>query len=215
MKRHLLKIAFPGFEQYLYEALNEYGVLRSFQKDEMIVKMGQKLIHSYLIMQGSVKVCRESENGSEFLVAFLKTGESFAMTICEDNPPETKKSLVTLYAVKTTYVLCLPLYYKDMLAKKFDSWYNYMLSTSIMYYGFYLKVIDNIAFKNLDRRIEFFLEGLSITTNSKYIHATHKEIANSLNCSREAVSRQLKAMQESGKIVLGHNRIELVNMPIL
>ena len=73
-------------------------------------------------------------------------------------------------------------------------------------------MIDNIAFKNLDLRIEFFLEGLSIITNSKYIDTSQKEIANSLHCSREAVSRQLKTMQESGKIVLGHNRIELINI---
>ena len=100
MKQHLLNIAFPGFEQKLIEALKENGVLRSYKKGDVIIRMGQPLIHSFLVLQGSVKVCRESESGSEFLIAFLKGGESFAMTICDDSPQENKKSLVNSICCK-------------------------------------------------------------------------------------------------------------------
>jgi CRP/FNR family transcriptional regulator, anaerobic regulatory protein len=211
MKYHLLNIVFPSFEKELIKDLGKKGVLRSFKKDEVIVKMGQTLSQSLIILQGSVKIFREGENGSEYLVGFLQAGQSFAMAFYDDSPENQRQSLVTIYAVKTSYVLSIPLFEKDLLAKKYDSWYKYVLDTTQMYYRFYLKMIDNIAFKNLELRIEFFLEGLSIVTNNRVLETSHREIAKSLNCSREAVSRQLKSMQDSGRIVLGHNRIELVN----
>ncbi|MDE3213928.1 MAG: Crp/Fnr family transcriptional regulator, partial [Bacteroidota bacterium] len=174
-------------------------------------KMGQPLTSSVIILQGSAKIFRESENGSEYLIGFLLPGQSFGLNLYEDNLPDQKKSLVTLYAVKTTYILSIPFSQKDSLSRTYESWYRYILDNSLMHYRLYLKMIDNIAFKNLELRIEFFLEGLSIVTNNRVLETSHREIAKSLNCSREAVSRQLKTMQESGRIMLGHNRIELLN----
>jgi CRP/FNR family transcriptional regulator len=211
MKHQLIYNAFPLLESELKEDLEKYGVIRLYKKGEMIVKMGQPLIHCFSVLQGSVRACRESEKGSECLVAFLKEGESFAMSVCEDSSPETKKSFVTLFAIKPTYILNLSFNNKDLLAKKYDGWYKYILSTTVMYYGFYLKVIENIAFKKLGIRIEFFLERLSEITRKRILDTSHREIAKSLHCSREAVSRQLKNLEDSGRIKLGRNQIELVN----
>lgn len=133
------------------------------------------------------------------------------MNVFDDSAEDNKKSLITFFAIKNTYILNLPFHTKDLLAKKYDNWYKHILSTSAMYYGFYLKMIDNIAFKKLDIRIEFFLEGLSEITKKRILDTSHKEIAKSLHCSREAVSRQLKSMEEAGKILPGHNQIELKN----
>ena len=211
MKHQLICNAFPFFEPDLKQDLEKYGLIRLYKKGETIVKMGQPLLHCFSVLQGSVKACRESEKGSECLVAFLKEGDSFATSVCEDNTPEKKKSFVTLIAIKQTYILNLSFNDKDLLAKKYDGWYKYILATSMMYYGFYLNVIENIAFKKLGIRIEFFLERLSEITRKRILDTSHREIAKSLHCSREAVSRQLKNLEESGRIKLGHNQIELVN----
>ncbi len=212
MKRFIIDNAFPRFEKGLRDELAEKGVLRIYNRGEMIVRMGQKLTGSFVVLQGSVKAYRENDKGAQFLVAFLKEGQSFAMSVSEDMPEGNKKCLLTFFAIKTTYILHLSFTDKDSLAKKFDSWYKYVLSTTAMYHQFYLNMIDNIAFKKLDIRIEFFLEGLSIITNKKILNTSHREIANSLHCSREAVSRQLKTMQELGKIVVRRNEIEIINL---
>lgn len=211
MKHHLINHAFPHFDAELRGELEKRGTLRAYKKGELIVKMGQRLSHCFSVLQGSIKAYREND-GAEFLVAFLKEGQSFGVAICEDGTEESKRSLVTFFALKTTYILKLDFADKDLLAKKFDAWYKHILSTSVMYYGFYLNMIDNIAFKKLDIRIEFFLEGLSLITGKKILDTSHREIAKSLHCSREAVSRQLKSLQESGKILLGHNQIQIVNL---
>jgi CRP/FNR family transcriptional regulator, anaerobic regulatory protein len=212
MKKLLLNKTFPQFEDELKQELEKRGMLRLYKKGDTILRMNHRLAGSYIILQGSIKAYRENAEGAEFLVAFLKAGQSFGVSASEDSDLTIKMSLLTFEAIDETYLLTLPFDDKDALAKKYDVFYKYILATATMYYSFYLNLIDNIAFKKLDIRIEFFLENLSHITNKKILIINHQEIATSLNCSREAVSRALKLFEEAGKIRMGHNEIEIINL---
>jgi len=72
-----------------------------------------------------------------------------------------------------------------------------------------VKVIDSIAFNQMDKRLWEYLQKKSVVTQSKIIQTTHQEIANDLNASREAISRLLKQLEKMGKIQLGRNQIRL------
>jgi CRP/FNR family transcriptional regulator, anaerobic regulatory protein len=212
MKKLLLHKVFPQFDDELRDELESKGALRIYRKGDTILRMNQRLTGSYFILQGSIKAYRENAEGAEFLVAFLKAGQSFGVSASQDSDPTIKMSLLTFEAIEETYILTLPFDDKDILAKKYDVFYKYILATATMYYSFYLNLIDNIAFKKLDIRIEFYLQHLSHITNKKILTITHQQIATSLNCSREAVSRALKIIEEAGKIGLGHNEIEIINL---
>jgi CRP/FNR family transcriptional regulator, anaerobic regulatory protein len=212
MKKLLLDKVFPHFDNGLRDELESKGLLRIYKKDDVILQMTHRLAGSYIILQGSIKAYRENAEGAEFLVAFLKAGQSFGVSASEDSDISIKMSLLTFEAIEETYILTLPFDDKDILAKKYDEFYKYILATATMYYSFYLNLIDNIAFKKLDIRIEFYLQNLSHITNKKFLSITHQEIATSLHCSREAVSRALKIIEEAGKISLGHNEIEIIGL---
>lgn len=212
MKKLLLHKVFPQFNDELRDELESKGILRIYKRGDIILRMNQRLTGSYFILQGSIKAYRENAEGAEFLVAFLKAGQSFAVSASEDSEPIIKMSLLTFEAIEETYILTIPFDDKDMLAKKYDVFYKYILATATMYYSFYLNLIDNIAFKKLDIRIEFYLQNLSHISNKKILSITHQQIATSLHCSREAVSRALKIIEEAGKIGLGHNEIEIINL---
>jgi CRP/FNR family transcriptional regulator, anaerobic regulatory protein len=62
-----------------------------------------------------------------------------------------------------------------------------------------LKVIDQIAFKNMDERLEWYLKR-QVAVLGKDLHLTHQQIANDINSSREVVSRLLKKLEKNGKI---------------
>lgn len=47
-------------------------------------------------------------------------------------------------------------------------------------------------------------------TGSDQITATHQEIADDLNASREAVSRLLKKLENTGEVSLGRNAIRVL-----
>ena len=73
-------------------------------------------------------------------------------------------------------------------------------------------MIDNIAFRGLDDRMEKYLQSLSQSTGSHTLNFTHQQIADDLNVSREAVSRLLKKMENLGIVKLSRNQITYIGM---
>jgi CRP/FNR family transcriptional regulator len=73
-----------------------------------------------------------------------------------------------------------------------------------------LESIDNIAFHNMDERLEKWFSDKIKILNSKHIYTTHKEIAQDLHSSRVVISRLLKKMEKAGKINLHRNFIEVL-----
>jgi CRP/FNR family transcriptional regulator, anaerobic regulatory protein len=209
MKRMLIDAAFPNFDEKLRQDLERVGILREYRSGECILKMGQLLPNTCVLLQGCAKMFRENKEGAEFIVAFLKRGQGLAVSISDDSTPANKKSLISFTAIETTHILHIPFADKDLLAKKHDGWYKYILQTAVMYYAYYLELIDSVAFEKLDYRIEFFLLRLSTLQDKKKLLISHQEIATGLNASREAVSRILKKMEREGKIKLLHNEILL------
>jgi len=69
-----------------------------------------------------------------------------------------------------------------------------------------LIVVDQIAFKNMDERLEWYLKRQAETLG-KYLTLTHQQIANDINSSREVVSRLLKKMEKTGRITMERNNI--------
>jgi CRP/FNR family transcriptional regulator, anaerobic regulatory protein len=214
MKKLLLTYAFHFLEKEVREELENAGTLRMYKKGELLVIKGKPISNTFLILKGLVKAYREDAGSAEFVLYYLQEGQCFAVSVSADSKAEHKISIASFVAEELTYVLQLAYEDKDRMAKKFDSWYKYILSTAVAHYNAYTSLIDNIAFEKLDNRIEFFLLRLSNAKNKTTLKISHQEIANGLNASRESVSRLLKKMEEEGKISLGHNVIEIKNLSV-
>jgi CRP/FNR family transcriptional regulator len=87
------------------------------------------------------------------------------------------------------------------------SWYYFVLETYRNRFEELLSVIDNIAFKNMDERLEWYLRREAEKSGNS-LNIKHQQIANDLNTSREVVSRLLKKMEKEGLLVLNRNLIE-------
>jgi CRP/FNR family transcriptional regulator len=111
-----------------------------------------------------------------------------------------------------TEVLMIPISYMDELMTKYKGWYYFVLETYRSRFEELLVVIDHIAFKNMDERLEWYLKQQAAKAGNN-IHLTHQQIANDLNSSREVISRLLKKMEKHKMVVLHRNSIELT--PIL
>src|SRR5690606_39809728 len=57
-------------------------------------------------------------------------------------------------------------------------------------------LIDHVAFRNMDERLEFYLKRHARVTGKKTIELSHQQIAEDLNTSREVISRLLKKMEQ-------------------
>ena len=207
----LITRAFPAFKEGLKTELDKAGELSLCNKGEILVQKGEEITHATLLLSGCLKISRENEKKQEFIITFLQAGQSFAVSVSDDSSIRNKKAFATIRATEPSYILKISYADKDALAKKYDQWYKYILQTAVMYYQFYIELIDNISYWNLDQRLKYFLVQLAEIRNSKTLKITHQEIANSLNSSRESVSRLLKKLEKENKISMNTKNIQILS----
>ena len=204
------KKLFPQFEPELIEILDKNAIERSFHAGEEIVRTGQYIKSTVLVLSGRIKIYRQNDEGSEFLIYYLGPGEACAVSlICA---LQSQTSEITAKAVEDTEVLMLPVQLMDELMIKFKSWSHFVIQTYRNRFDEMLTVIDNIAFKNMDERLEFYLKRSKTDSGKLILNLTHQEIADDLNSSREVISRLLKKMEQLGKIKLNRNSIEIIHL---
>ena len=75
-----------------------------------------------------------------------------------------------------------------------------------------LAVIDNVAFRGMDERLEFYLKKQVENCGCNDLQINHQTIANDINSSREVISRLLKKMEQRGLVKLHRNHIEVLKL---
>lgn len=200
---------FPMFDKQLATFISEIAESRTFEEGTIMMKTGQYFKAAMLIISGKVKLYRESEDGSEFFMYFLESGNACALSmICATR---NQQSQIMAVASEETEVLMIPIRYMDDLMTRYKGWYYFVLETYRSRFEELLVVIDNIAFKNMDERLEWYLKQQAGKLGP-HLHITHQQIANDLSSSREVISRLLKKMEKNGVLTLHRNSIELLSL---
>lgn len=198
---------FPLFDKELAEYLSSIAESKTFPEGTIIMKTGQYFKASMLVINGRVKLYREGDDGSEFFMYFLEGGNACALSmICATR---NQTSQIMAVADEETEVLMIPIQHMDELMTKYKSWYYFVLETYRNRFEELLGVIDNIAFKNMDERLDWYLKRQK-EKMGKNISLTHQQIANDLNSSREVISRLLKKMEKNQILKLHRNSIEML-----
>ncbi len=206
----LLQKKYPQVaEKALQEEIATVGKIMTFDVEEIIMDYGSYVRFVPLILEGSIKVSREDEEGNELFLYYLSPGETCSMsfTCCMMN----KKSEIRTVAEENTTIIAIPIRYMDQWMSKYQSWKNFILLSYDDRMNQLIKTIDSIAFQKMDQRLVNYLEKKAKATDSKIINATHQQIAYDLNASREAISRLLKQLEKDGEVRLGRNKIELLH----
>ncbi|HEY8918165.1 MAG TPA: Crp/Fnr family transcriptional regulator [Chitinophaga sp.] len=197
---------FSHFDSELKALLEKRTTLRTFAAGEVMMQTGQYFRATMLIAAGRVKLYREGEDGGEFFMYYLEPGDACALSmICATRQ---QKSEIMAKAVEDTTVIAIPIELMDELMLQYKSWYYFVLETYRQRFEELLEVIDSIAFRSMDERLEFYLKKQVRELHSKQLRTTHQEIANDLSTSREVISRLLKKMEYQGKVALYKSYIE-------
>lgn len=199
---------FSQLEPALLEEIIANGVVKTFPAGETLMRTGQFIKSTMLILEGSVKVFRENEDGGEFLMYYLQPGEACALSIICASKSEA--SQIMAKTVEETTVLMVPLNLIDKWMLDYKSWYHFVLSTYRNRFDELLALIDQVAFRNMDERLDFYLKRHAKINNNNIIALSHQQIAEELNSSREVISRLLKKMEQRHMVILHRNAIELI-----
>jgi len=122
---------------------------------------------------------------------------------------EGRKSEIRAVAVEPVKMITIPVQFMDQWMA-FRDWRAFVMNTYAKRFEELLETIDSIAFRNMDERLENYLNNKAESSSSKLLGVSHFEIAQDLNTSREVISRLLKQMEKRGKLRLGRSKIELL-----
>lgn len=199
---------FPRFSHEIIKLLEEHASLHTIPEGTMMMRTGQYVKNTILVLKGKIKIYREDEDGGEFFMYYLQPGQACAISMICATKNET--SQITAKVMEEAEVIMIPLQLMDKWMMEHRSWYEFVLDTYRKRFEEVLLVIDSIAFKAMDERLEIYLQRQKEACLCDDIHLSHQEIATDLNTSREVISRLLKKMEQKGLIQLHRNHISFV-----
>ncbi|MEJ8817583.1 Crp/Fnr family transcriptional regulator [Lacibacter sp. H407] len=206
----LLRKSYPLFEDQLVDEIEEQGEFKTFPANEILMRKGQYIRSTMLVLNGLIKIYREDDDGNEFLMYYLKPGEACALSlVCA---AKHEASPIMAKTVVETEVMMVPVDTMSEWMSKFKSWYQFVIETYRNRFDELLVTLDNVAFRSMDERLEFYLKRAKDAQQTTLLNISHQEIAQELNTSREVISRLLKKMEQKGLVGLHRNAIELKNL---
>lgn len=207
IEKNQIEQLFPGLEEGLYDELIRYGEIKEVPAGTTMLRIGQTIRFTMLVLEGVVKLYQEDDEGNEFFIYHIQPGQACAVSMVCAYQHET--SNVMARALTGVTVLTVPLQYMDKWLTRYKSWHYFVIRTYRARYDELLKTINEIAFKNMDERLEFYLKG-QVKQFGKNVKLTHQDIASDLNSSREVISRLMKKMEKNGWIIIHRNSFEWI-----
>ena len=202
-----LQDLFPNLEAALIEDIEKHGIIKEVKRGETLLRVGQTIRSTMLILDGIVKLYREDEEGKEFFIYHLDAGQACSLSMVCAARHETSEVLAK--ALTDATILAIPLEFMDQWMSQYKSWYQFVITSYRARFEELLKTIDAIAFTSLDERLEYYLKK-QVNKLGNQLKITHQEIANDLNSSREVISRLLKKMEVKNWLVIHRNSIEWI-----
>jgi CRP/FNR family transcriptional regulator len=192
----------------LIAKLYEFGIQKNYEAGSILLNENSHIRSIPIVTKGVMKVIRLEEDGREMLLYYIKAGESCIMSFLGGMHNETSK--VKVEVEEDAEILFLPMEKVAVFIKDYPQWLDYIFRLYHKRFEELLEIINAIAFKKVDERLLHLLKIKSELTKSQTLLITHEQLANELGTARVVVSRLLKQLEESGQLILGRNKIQLL-----
>ena len=193
-------------EELVAEIINN-SQLKEIEQDKVIVNVGDELNNIPIVLEGSIKISRENEEGDELLLYYIEGGDTCAMTLqcCVRHT----KSEIRATTMEKSLILMIPINMMEVWLHKYKSWREYILQSYHTRMTELMETIDAITFMRLDERLLKYLTDQAKLLGSLEINHTHQQIAEDLHSSRVVISRLLKQLEIKKIITIHRNKIIL------
>jgi CRP/FNR family transcriptional regulator len=212
LKKPLL---FSGLNSADLSELASITVRRSFRKGETLFSEGEEATGFYLLVSGSIKLCRMSPDGREKVLHFVKPRETFAEAAFFGDgkyPAEAR-------ALEAGEVLYLPRQgFMELMSHNPNFALNLVVSLSLMLRQF-ARQIEELSFADVTSRLASFLVRRAAESSTSFGGITYidlgikkGELASRLGTASETISRTFKKLKEEGIIEVQGNRVVVHQM---
>ena len=196
------------FEPELLEEMARVGTMQVVPEGQELIRPGQYMKHMPLLISGSIKIMRPDSDGEELLLYYLEEGDTCTMTMacCVGHT----KSEIRAVSETPVEIVMIPTTVMEDWTGKYKSWRQFVFKSYHNRMMEMLDSIDDLAFKNMEERLQRYIENKTEITGEDKLYTTHQEIARDLHTSRVVISRLLKKMENEGQVQLHRNFIEVV-----
>ncbi len=158
-----------------------------------------------LVLSGVVRVYSVSEVGREITLYRLFEGD-----ICTLSISCIMGSMPMQAMIKTDTDCRIASLSNDVFAgihAKYPEIQQYLLSVMNARLNDVMWVVEQVAFKGIDRRLGEYL----LSRPSTIVYSTHDQIAAEIGSAREVVSRMLKYFEKNGYVELSRGKMKVVD----
>ena len=173
----------------------------------VIFSEGQPCRFFVLVLQGSSRVHKKSEDGNDVVLYRIKAGEACGLSmssILTGSPCQANASAET-----DTIIVSIPHSNFKRAMAVCDQFCQMVLESLEHNVSQIVSLVGDSIYHRLDKRLDYRL--LAMHDEQGVIYATHDDIASELGSAREVISRQLKEFERQGYIRLYRGRIHVVN----
>ncbi len=204
----LLLDVFPalrGLEAALHARLMQSLVWHRVPRDGVLFATGDPCRAFPLLVEGEIQVMRETPDGHEIELYRVRAGEScIVSTSCLLG--EVQYSARGL-AADEALLAAMPHDLFDTLISMHPPFRQYVFGLFAERLGRMMQRVEDVAFRSLTRRIAAVL----MDAPGAALDITHERLAAQIGASREAVSRALKKLEDTGSLVLARGRIAVAD----
>tara|TARA_A100001037_G_scaffold267347_1_gene260131 strand:- start:60 stop:740 length:681 start_codon:yes stop_codon:yes gene_type:complete len=187
---------------------------KKYSKSDIILMEDEVGDTFFIILEGSVKVTRDSEDGREVILAVLSSGNFFGEISLLDGKTRSANAI----ALEKTSLMLLKRNDFLQLLKEIPQISISLLSELAKRIRKTDEQVENLAFSDAEKRI-----GISILSISEQLGVIknglvkipklpfHQDIANMAGTSRETVSRMLKLLETKKLITRNSNELSFVD----
>ena len=196
------------FHSLLSREIYASGQVKTFAAGTTILNINDYIKSIPIVLSGSIKVIRTDEEGREILLYYIRPAESCIISFLAGLNDTTSK--IRAVIEEDAEVLLIPVAKASQWIREFPEWTDFIFALYQKRFEELLDVLSAVAFQKVDTRLLHLLKQKSSLFQSREINVTHKQLANELGITREAVSRVLKQMENEKLILLSRNKITLV-----
>jgi CRP/FNR family transcriptional regulator len=199
---HFLQCAQTDFIRQFFNSAK----IMQLAANQPICQQGMQCSHLALVIEGTARVYKISENGREITLYRIGPGESCILTascIMSQKP-------FPAFAVSEQPIQALIISTSDVIrwSNQEQAWRDYLFELISERLSDVISIVEEVAFRRVDRRLAAYL--LQHTDNEiNRMQATHQSIASDLGTSREVVSRILKDFEQQELISISRGAITL------
>ena len=168
-----IKKLFSSFSSSLIDDIEKNAVVQEFNAGDVIMRTGQYIKNTVLVLSGKIKIYREDDDGGEFFMYYLQPGQACAISMICATKNETSQIMAKV--VEDVELVMVPLPLMDKWMMQHRSWYEFVIDTYRSRFEEVLEVVNSIAFRAMDERLEFYLKRHKDACGCSDLKLSHQE----------------------------------------